>query len=147
MLSDQAAPKRVLVLATGGTIFQRAVPKEQGPGAVMQLGVAPAEFFAAHAHCWPGAVCEVRDLQVRSGAELSWATVFRVRDAVAEALQQDGGEVSEREHISCRPAAKLDKTRGGQALLTHFALPGCCRLMEGSCWSRAQIQWRSSVLP
>jgi L-asparaginase len=79
--------ERLLVITTGGTIFQRA-----NHNGVMHLGLQPSALLESLKGDLNG-VCDfdIEDLNVRSGAELTWPTIFRARDAVQEGLQAYAG--------------------------------------------------------
>lgn len=79
IIADQAMCG-VLVITTGGTIFQSA-----SNIGTMQLS-GPSQLLETCKQHLPGVDLHILDLQVRSGAELVWTTIFAVRDAVVQRL-------------------------------------------------------------
>ncbi|ORX97887.1 Asparaginase/glutaminase [Basidiobolus meristosporus CBS 931.73] len=76
----------LLVVVTGGTIFQKVDANGE-----MQLAVSISELLTSLGKHISGDVCPlVVDLNCRSGAELTFETILRARDAFLENLPENG---------------------------------------------------------
>ena len=84
-----AMATKLLLISVGATIYQAA-----GPDGCMHLSVSPTALVA-EVLSGTGMQLEIDvvDLGVRSGAELTFQTLFRVRDAVLQAAEDNASFV------------------------------------------------------